>query len=71
VASYADSNFVSHGFVRAADATIVTFDVPGASGTGPTSISPSGAIMGSYSDANGVSHAFVRKPLVRPPSPVV
>jgi hypothetical protein len=40
---YLDSSFVSHGFVRAADGTITTFDVPAATGTGGTSISPSGA----------------------------
>jgi hypothetical protein len=52
-----------NGFVvRAADGTIVTFDVPAASGTGPINISPSGAAMGSYSDANGVNHGFVRMP---------
>jgi hypothetical protein len=48
--------------MRVADGTIVTFDVPGASGTGPISISPSDAVMGSYSDSNGVNHGFVRTP---------
>lgn len=64
---YFDSNFVSHGIVRAADGTIVTFDAPGAGtspfeGTGAISISPSGQVMGSYVDSNFTFHGFVRNP---------
>jgi hypothetical protein len=53
-----------HGFVRAADGTVVTFDAPGA-GTGGTNafdISPSGEAMGWYLDSNFTFHGFVRKP---------
>ena len=53
---------MSHGFVRAADGTIVTFDAPGAISTGGTSISPSGQVMGGYTDSNFVSHGLVRTP---------
>ena len=58
--SYADSNYVEHGFVRSASGVITTFDVPGTDiNTLPVSISPSGVIGGSYYDAAGV-HSFVR-----------
>jgi predicted membrane protein len=62
---YADASFVFHGFVRAANGTIITFDAPGA-GTGPgqgTSafgINPAGVIEGQYTDASNVPHGFVR-----------
>jgi len=61
---YFDSNFVPHGFVRAADGTIVAFDAPGAGtgGTSPISLSPSGEAMGSYLDSNFTFHGFVRTP---------
>lgn len=59
---------VRHGFLRAANGTITTFDPPGVGtgigliqGTFPFSISPSGnAISGLYSDTTGVYHGFVR-----------
>ena len=58
---YADANFLNHGFVRAQDGTITTFDTPGASqGTIPAAINASGAITGNYVDANGVNHGFLR-----------
>jgi predicted membrane protein len=62
---YLDASFVAHGFVRHADGTITTFDVPGA-GTGPgqgtvgSGISPAGVIAGSYVDSNNVIHGIVR-----------
>jgi hypothetical protein len=42
---YADANLALHGFLRAADGTITTFDVPGAGtsffqGTQPLGINP-------------------------------
>jgi Protein of unknown function (DUF2924) len=46
-----------HGQARAA--TIITFDVPGSSGTFPAAINPEGVIRGSY-EASFVSHGFVR-----------
>ena len=57
---YIDSGNASHGYVRARDGTITTFDVPGASQTSALNINPAGAIAGSYSDASYVSHGFVR-----------
>lgn len=63
--SYTDANFVSHGFLRAADGTIATFDAPGAGtgmyqGTSAAGISPAGAITGWYTDAIFASHGFLR-----------
>ena len=60
-------NNVNHGFVRAPDGTITTFDVPGAGtgpgqGTVPETINASGAITGWDIDANDVSHGFLRAP---------
>ena len=56
---------VDHGFVRAPNGAITTFDVPGAGtgafqGTLPQSISSAGTIVGYYFDASNVSHGFVR-----------
>ncbi len=51
-----------HGFVRAVDGTITTFDA-GPCSTGPTSISPSGVITGWYFvDVISSSQGFVRYP---------
>jgi predicted membrane protein len=59
--TYADSNDLYHGFVRAADGTITTFDAPGADqGTFPNGASPAGAIMGYELDASWLLHGFVR-----------
>jgi len=49
------------------EATIMTFDAPGAGtgsfqGTFPTGINPSRAITGSYTDTNSTSHGFLRDP---------
>jgi hypothetical protein len=62
---YIDSGNVCHGFVRAPDGTITTFDAPGAGtgawqGTFPLTINPAGAVTGYYVDASGVAHGFVR-----------
>ncbi len=44
---YVDPNHVNHGFVRAPDGTITTFDAPGAvNGTAPSSIDPGGGDYG-------------------------
>jgi hypothetical protein len=53
---------VFHGFLRAQDGAITTFDVPFGNvyGTAPVFISQSGAITGNYADANFVAHGFVR-----------
>lgn len=63
--NYTDSKNVNHGFVRAADGTLTTFDIPGAGGgayqgTIPLGNNPAGAITGNYIYANGVSHGFLR-----------
>jgi hypothetical protein len=66
--TYADASNVSHGFLRAADGAITTFDAPGA-GTGAfqgtfmatiEGLNPAGAIAGNYRDANNVNHGYVR-----------
>jgi len=62
---YVDASAVAHGFVRATNGTITTFDAPGAGmgtlqGTGGFSINTAGVITGAYFDANGTSHGFVR-----------
>jgi predicted membrane protein len=58
---YTDANSASHGFVRAANGTITTFDAPGAvNGTFPLSINPMGTVTGNYNDASFEPHGFVR-----------
>jgi hypothetical protein len=73
---YVDTNGVSHGFLRAPDGTITTFDVPGAGtgagvacnllfiptcqGTIPENVNSGGAISGEYVDASGIFHGFLR-----------
>jgi predicted membrane protein len=56
---------VHHGFVRATNGTITTFDAPGAGtgtyeGTEPIGINTAGDIAGFYIDSSGVHHGFVR-----------
>jgi hypothetical protein len=65
--SFNDSSPRNHGFLRASDGTITTFDVPAAGtgfsqGTIPWAINPGGVIMGFCIDANNVRHGFVFKP---------
>ncbi len=57
--SYADSNYVQHGFLRTPEGTFVTVDPPGSVGTQPESINDSGAIAGYYLDATNVYHGFL------------
>ncbi len=62
---YLDGHNVFHGFVRAADATITTFDAKGAAndfktGTLANSINADGAITGRFMTPNSVTHGFVR-----------
>jgi len=64
---YIDANDVQHGFVRAPDGRITTFDAPGAGtaagsyeGTVPLAINAEGEITGAYFDSNYVLHGFVR-----------
>jgi hypothetical protein len=55
-----------HGFLRAVDGSITTFDAPGAATTGGTlgtyaiSINPHGEVLGQYSDVNYAFHGFLR-----------
>ncbi len=62
---YIDISDVYHGFVRAPNGEITTYDVPGAGvnsrqGTQPLSINHEGATTGPYLDTNTVDHGFVR-----------
>jgi hypothetical protein len=50
-----------HGFFRAADGTIISFDVPNSSSTVPLSINSSDVVTGLYEDGSG-SHGFIRTP---------
>ena len=61
---YFDSSYNSHGFVRAAEGTITTFDVDGPlSQTFPDWMNDRGAIVGFYYNASaGITDAFLRKP---------
>jgi predicted membrane protein len=65
--TYLDNISLYHGFVRAADGTITTFEATGAGktgfqGTGAVSINSAGDIAGFYRDASNVTHGFVRTP---------
>src|SRR5579862_1206898 len=55
-----DGSCLSHGFVRAADGSINTFDVPEAVQTYPQSINDHGMIAGAYRDSSDVLHGFLR-----------
>jgi hypothetical protein len=67
-----NNNFVSFGFLRQADGSVITISVPGSTSTsvGPAEgvvfagppINPAGAITGSYSDISGATHGYVRAP---------
>jgi hypothetical protein len=51
-----------HGFLRAPDGAVTTFDAPGSFLTFPFAISANGVITGNYLDANFKSHGFVGVP---------
>ena len=54
---------MNHGFLRARDGTITTFDPHGAANTDPTGINQAGYITGDYSYANGATaYGFLRSP---------
>jgi hypothetical protein len=60
VGVYADANLVYHGFVRAADGTVTTVDVPGSPYTQLMGINSRGDIVGFYQDpADAVLKGFV------------
>jgi hypothetical protein len=69
VGSYTDASVVPHGFIRARNGHITTFDAPGAGlganlneGTVPYSINDFGVIAGQYQDSSFVFHGFIRYP---------
>ncbi len=56
---------VGHGFLRATDGTVTTFDAPDAGtlayqGTFVYDINGAGEVTGTYIDINTVNHAFIR-----------
>jgi predicted membrane protein len=66
--SFNDGPATNHGFLRARNGRVTTFDVPGAGtkphqfpsqGTVPLGINPAGVIMGFYVDENGAHHGFL------------
>src|SRR5690348_14435942 len=62
--TYIDGSGNNHGFVRAAEGTIATFDVDGSlSQTFPDWMNNKGTVVGFYFNANvGVTDGFLRKP---------
>jgi hypothetical protein len=63
--SYSDASGLNHGFVRAPDGVITTFDVAGAGtgsgqGTVASAMNAAGKIVGSYLDSNNAFHGFLR-----------
>lgn len=61
---FTDGDSVAHGFLRASNGTVTSFDAPGAGtssyqGTAGISINAAGTIVGAYADSNSVIHAFV------------
>lgn len=60
---YDDATGLAHGFVRSAEGTFTTFDVPGAvNGTIPVYLNDAAAIVGYSLDVNLLFHAFLRHP---------
>lgn len=62
--SYTDAKGFNHGFLRAPDGNITTFEVPGAGGYGsiPIALNLEGGVVGYYTDPDFVFYAFLRKP---------
>jgi hypothetical protein len=68
--SFNDPFTINHGFLRAKDGTVTTFDVPGAGsgfnqGTAPLGINAAGVIMGLYIDAKDGYHGFLLRDIVK------
>ncbi len=64
---YVDNQTIFHGFLRAPDGTITSFDPPGSGklngssqGTLPLSIDTAGNIVGQFQDENYLFHGFLR-----------
>lgn len=67
VGGFLDSNYVIHGYLRAADGNITRIDNPNAGpnsfqGTFITGINPEGEMNAFYIDANNVYHGFLLAP---------
>ena len=61
VGYYVDGSYGAHGFVRAANGTFTTFDVPGSVTTVAFSINPEGPVTGVYVDGTTfATRGFVR-----------
>jgi hypothetical protein len=60
VGYYVDSSGVDHGFLRAPNGTITTFDPKGSAGTTAYGLNKEGAITGTYTDSSGVAHGYLR-----------
>ena len=58
--TYSDANLVSHGFVRAANGSVTTFDAPGGSNTSVLGINSEGTIVGTYVAGTGNLQVFLR-----------
>lgn len=56
---WVDANFLAHGFVRAKDGTLTSFDPPGSVFTFPGAINPAGEIAGYWCDFS-TCHGFLR-----------
>ena len=62
ITGFYNVGFFNHGFVRARDGIITTFDGPNAvSDTAPSDINPAGVITGTYCDTINC-HGFLRRP---------
>lgn len=59
---YWDVNSIAHGFLRKADGTFTTFDVPNSTATVVYTLNWEGAVVGFYADQNGLYRAYVRNP---------
>ncbi len=71
IGSYVDASGVTHGFLRARDGSITSYDVPPGGfidspiyipGGPPPSVNPAGDITGTYFDASFGEHGFLRTP---------
>jgi hypothetical protein len=51
-----------HGFLRAPDGNITTFDPPGSLFTFVADMTPASAITGYYIDASFLEHGYLRTP---------
>ena len=59
---YYGSDGLAHGFVRASDGKVKTFDPKGSTGTFANFINGKGEVVGFYTDTSGNYHGFLRTP---------